>query len=196
MEHKLKELNYKLDDLEPIIDKSIMDLHYNKHYAGYVAALNKAITDSKKLQNLSLLEILPEIKNLPKDSQGAFRNNAGGACNHELYWDILTPGGPKTPQGDLSKEINKTFGNLENLISVINDSGMKRFGSGWAWLVWNNGLEVCSTANQDSPLMGKEISGCQGIPLIGIDVWEHAYYLQYMNRRAEYLNNKIGRAHV
>ena len=189
MEHKLKELNYKLDDLEPIIDKSIMDLHYNKHYAGYVAALNKAITDSKKLQNLSLLEILPEIKNLPKDSQGAFRNNAGGACNHELYWDILTPGGPKTPQGDLSKEINKTFGNLENLISVINDSGMKRFGSGWTWLIWNNGLEVCSTANQDSPLMGKEISGCQGIPLIGIDVWEHAYYLQYMNRRAEYLNN-------
>lgn len=189
MEHKLKELNYKLDDLEPIIDKSIMDLHYNKHYAGYVAALNKAITDSKKLQNLSLLEILPEIKNLPKDSQGAFRNNAGGACNHELYWDILTPGGPKTPQGDLSKEINKTFGNLDNLISIINDSGMKRFGSGWAWLVWNNGLEVCSTANQDSPLMGKEISGCEGIPLIGIDVWEHAYYLQYMNRRAEYLNN-------
>ena len=189
MEHKLKELNYKLDDLEPIIDKSIMDLHYNKHYAGYVAALNKAITDSKKLQNLSLLEILPEIKNLSKDSQGAFRNNAGGACNHELYWDILTPGGPKTPQGDLSKEINKTFGNLENLISVINDSGMKRFGSGWTWLIWNNGLEVCSTANQDSPLMGKEISGCQGIPLIGIDVWEHAYYLQYMNRRAEYLNN-------
>ena len=189
MEHKLKELNYKLDDLEPVIDKSIMDLHYNKHYAGYVAALNKAITDSKKLQNLSLLEILPEIKNLPKDSQGAFRNNAGGACNHELYWDILTPGGPKTPQGDLSKEINKTFGNLDNLISIINDSGMKRFGSGWAWLVWNNGLEVCSTANQDSPLMGKEISGCEGIPLIGIDVWEHAYYLQYMNRRAEYLNN-------
>lgn len=187
MTHKMVELEYSLDALEPVISKEIMDLHFSKHYAGYVSALNKAISDNQICEDDDLIQIVKKIGQLPKDSQTAFRNNAGGACNHELYWSILTSDKNSKPEDDLFNDIEKTFGSINNLISVMNDTGMKQFGSGWSWLVWDDGLKVCSTANQDSPLMGKNIAGCQGIPLIGIDVWEHAYYLQYMNKRADYL---------
>ena len=188
MNHKLVDLGYSFDALEPVIDKQIMELHYSKHYAGYISALNKAIEDNDICKNDSLIEIVEKINQLPNKSQSVFKNNAGGAINHQLYWDILTPGGSSKPSANLLEDINKTFGSLNNMISIMNDFGMKQFGSGWAWLVWDNGLKICSTANQDSPIMGKEISGCSGKPLIGIDVWEHAYYLQYMNKRADYLN--------
>jgi Fe-Mn family superoxide dismutase len=181
------DLPYNFKALEPIIDKETMEIHYSKHYAAYVSGLNKAIEDTDKLSDLNLLDLLPKIKTLPQANQAVFKNNAGGACNHELYWSILTPGGKISPGNDMLSDIKDTFGSLKQMISIMNDAGMKRFGSGWAWLVWNNGLEVCSTANQDSPLMGKEISGCEGIPLIGIDVWEHAYYLKHQNKRADYL---------
>jgi Fe-Mn family superoxide dismutase len=187
MKHKMIDLPYGYKDLEPVIDAKTMEIHYSKHYAGYVAGLNKAIEDTGKLGELELLDLLPKIKTLPESNQAAFKNNAGGACNHELYWNLLTPGGKISPGEELLSDIKETFGGLQQMISTMNDAGMKRFGSGWAWLVWNNGLEVCSTANQDSPLMGKEIAGCEGVPLIGIDVWEHAYYLKHQNKRADYL---------
>jgi Fe-Mn family superoxide dismutase len=187
MTHKMVELGYEYSAIEPVINKDIMEIHYSKHYAAYVSGLNKAIDDSGKFSNLSLLEIMKNIKDLPESERGPFKNNGGGACNHELFWSILTPGGSDQPSGDFLSDIEETFGSYNNMVSAVNDAGMKRFGSGWAWLVWDSGLKVCSTANQDSPLMGKEVSGCQGVPLIGIDVWEHAYYLQYMKRRPESL---------
>lgn len=189
MEHKMVDLPYGYKDLEPIIDKETMEIHYSKHYAAYVQGLNKAIQDKNKFNDLKLLDLLPKIKTLPEADRAPFRNNGGGACNHELYWDILTPGGKITPGQEFLADIKDTFGSYKQMISIMNDAGMKRFGSGWVWLVWNNGLEVCSTANQDSPLMGKEVAGCEGTPLIGIDVWEHAYYLKHQNKRAEYLSN-------
>ena len=187
MTHKMVDLSYNYKDLEPIIDKETMEIHFSKHYATYVAGLNKAIEDSGKLEDIELVDLLSKIKTLPESARAPFKNNGGGACNHELYWSILTPGGKISPGNELLSDIKDTFGGLKQMISIMNDSGMKRFGSGWTWLVWNNGLEVCSTANQDSPLMGKEVAGCEGIPLIGIDVWEHAYYLKHQNKRADYL---------
>lgn len=187
MIHKLVDLGFSFNSLQPTIEKEIMEIHYAKHYAGYISALNKAIEDNKICENDSLVDIVKKIETLPTKIQSVFKNNAGGAYNHELFWDILLPGGSSSPENELLYDIKKTFGSMNDLISTMNDFGMKQFGSGWVWLVWNNGLEVCSTANQDSPLMGKEVSGCNGIPILGIDVWEHAYYLQYKNKRADYL---------
>lgn len=180
--HKLMELGFAYDALEPVIDAETMQTHYEKHYGGYVSNLNGALKGSD-LIDLSLDDLMVRV-----GSDNALRNNGGGVYNHNLYWSVLKPGGSNKPKGALLNQINKDFENFESLVSEMNDSAMKRFGSGWAWLVWKgNKLQVCSTANQDNPLMGDKIAGCSGAPLLGIDVWEHAYYLKYKNKRADYL---------
>lgn len=180
--HKLIDLGFPYDALEPVIDAETMQTHYEKHYGGYVSNLNGALKGSD-LIDLSLNDLMGKV-----GSDNALRNNGGGVYNHNLYWSVLKPGGSNKPKGALLNQINKDFENFESLVSEMNDAAMKRFGSGWAWLVWKgNKLQVCSTANQDNPLMGDKIAGCSGTPLLGIDVWEHAYYLKYKNKRADYL---------
>lgn len=180
--HKLMDLGFAYNALEPVIDSKTMEVHYEKHYGGYVLNLNKALEGSS-LSDLSIEDLMGKV-----GSDSALRNNGGGVYNHNLYWSVLRPGGFNKPKGALLNQINKDFENFENLVSGMNDLAMKRFGSGWVWLVWSGSkLEVCSTANQDNPLMGEKIAGCSGEPILGIDVWEHAYYLKYQNKRADYL---------
>lgn len=178
-----KPLPYAKESLEPFIDAMTMDIHFNKHHAAYVTNLNKALEG-----NTNIPESLEELMaNISKFST-AVRNNGGGHYNHELFWSVLTS--EKTsPSTNLEKAINDAFGDLTKMKEAINKAGMTQFGSGWSWLYVNNEgkLAVCSTPNQDNPLM--DISPCKGIPIFGIDVWEHAYYLKYQNKRADYLNN-------
>jgi Fe-Mn family superoxide dismutase len=183
MAFKLPKLNYSHDSLEPHIDSKTMEIHHGKHHAGYTNNLNNAIRESE-LENHSIEEIL---KNLNMDNS-ALRNNAGGYYNHNLFWNILSPNGGGTPNGKLLESINQSFQSFENFKNVFSKAAATRFGSGWAWLcVHENGnLEICSTANQDNPLMPG--IGCGGFPILAIDVWEHAYYLNYQNRRPDYIN--------
>jgi Fe-Mn family superoxide dismutase len=181
-EFTLAPLPYAYDALEPIIDKETMMLHHDKHHLAYVNGLNAGLKDHPDLQNKTLEELLKGINSLPEAVRTPVRNHGGGHYNHNLYWEIMTPGGAKEPTGALAEAINATFGNVENLKTQVNDAGMKRFGSGWSWLVVDNGkLLVISTANQDCPLMDNQF------PILGVDVWEHAYYLKYRNVRADYL---------
>ena len=181
MPYELPNLPYAYDALEPTIDAQTMQIHHDKHHQAYVDNLNKALEgtewDGKPLkQVLAVLDILPE------DKQTAVRNNGGGHANHSLFWEIMKPGGGGDPSGPLADAIADTFGDVGQLKAALNDGGVKRFGSGWTWLVWDGtALAVYSTANQDSPLMQDDV------PLLGIDVWEHAYYLKYQNRRPDYL---------
>ena len=180
MAYTLPALPYAYDALEPYIDAQTMTIHHSKHHQAYVDNLNKALagTDS---ENMLLEELMCNISTYP----AAVRNNGGGHYNHSLFWSILEANGG-TPQGALAVAINNTFGSLDALKEKMNNAGATRFGSGWAWLIVNHGrLEVCSTPNQDNPLM--DIAEVHGIPILGIDVWEHAYYLKYQNRRPEYL---------
>ena len=181
--YKLPELNYSYDALEPHIDSKTMEIHHGKHHAGYTNNLNNAISGSE-LENHSIEEIL---KNLNMDNS-ALRNNAGGYYNHNLFWNILSPNGGGKPNGNLLESINQNFESFENFKNEFSKAAATRFGSGWAWLcVHENGkLEICSTANQDNPLMPG--IGCGGFPILAIDVWEHAYYLNYQNRRPDYIN--------
>jgi Fe-Mn family superoxide dismutase len=180
--HQLPTLSYALDALEPHIDARTMGIHHGKHHAAYVANLNKALEGNSDLQAKSVDDLVANLDSVPESIRTAVRNNGGGHANHTLFWDIMGPGCGGEPDGALADAIKGTFGNLDNLKQQVNDTGMKRFGSGWSWLVKSGDqLEVLSTANQDSPLtQGKT-------PLLGVDVWEHAYYLHYQNRRAEYL---------
>jgi Fe-Mn family superoxide dismutase len=184
MAYELPPLPYDYTALEPHIDEETMHLHHDKHHQAYVTNLNTALQSAPaNLQNLPVDELMRRINEVPENIRQAVINNGGGHSNHSMFWVIMTPGGPKEPQGELAQAIQQTFGSVENLQNAINDAGAKRFGSGWTWLVMNsNGqLEVISTANQDSPLM-------QGrYPILGNDVWEHAYYLKYQNRRPDYL---------
>jgi Fe-Mn family superoxide dismutase len=181
-EFTLAPLPYAYDALEPIIDKETMMLHHDKHHLAYVNGLNAGLKDHADLQNRTVEELLKGINSLPEAVRTPVRNHGGGHYNHNLYWEIMRPGGAKEPTGALAEAINATFGNLENLKTQVNDAGMKRFGSGWSWLVVDNGkLLVISTANQDCPLMDNQV------PILGVDVWEHAYYLKYRNLRADYL---------
>lgn len=179
---ELPELGYDYDALEPYIDAKTMEIHHGKHHAAYVTKLNEALEKAENLKNLPIEELLAGLDELPEDIRTAVRNNGGGHYNHTLFWDVMRPGGAKEPNGELLEKINSTFGSLDELKKKINEAGVARFGSGWSWLVDNNGtLEVYSTPNQDSPIMeGKK-------PLLGVDVWEHAYYLKYQNRRPDYL---------
>ncbi|MCX8088273.1 MAG: superoxide dismutase [Meiothermus ruber] len=180
---KLPELGYPKDALEPYIDALTMEIHHGKHHAAYVNNLNAALEKHPELHSWSLEDLLTKIDQVPEDIRTAVRNNGGGHHNHTLFWDILTPGGSKEPTGKLAEAINATFGSFEELKAKLTQAGATRFGSGWAWLVKDKDgkLQVYSTANQDSPLMEGHT------PLLGIDVWEHAYYLKYQNRRPDYL---------
>ena len=182
MPYELPPLPYDYNALEPTIDEQTMRIHHGKHHQAYVDNLNKAIDgtefDGHPIESLlgALLDTVPE------DKQAAVRNNGGGHANHSLFWQIMKPGGGGEPTGDLAAAINDLWGDTDKLKTAMNDGGVKRFGSGWTWLVWDGtALAVYSTPNQDSPLMQDDV------PLLGIDVWEHAYYLNYQNRRPDYL---------
>jgi Fe-Mn family superoxide dismutase len=182
-EFTLPPLPYPYDALEPNIDTQTMQIHHDKHHAAYVTNLNNAVKDYPNLQNQSIEEILRDINAVPEAIRTAVRNNGGGHANHTMFWEIMGPGGGGAPSGALADAINATFGGFDAFKAAINDAGVKRFGSGWSWLVVDGGtLKVLSTANQDSPLMDGQV------PVLGVDVWEHAYYLKYQNRRPDYLN--------
>ncbi|MFT4094956.1 MAG: superoxide dismutase [Niabella sp.] len=181
MAFTLPALPYAKDALEPHIDAQTMEIHHDKHHQAYVDNLNKAIEGTENAEK-SLDEL---VKNAGSISP-AVRNNGGGHWNHTFFWDILTPGGATAPSGDLAKAIEDTFGSLDALKEKVNTAGATRFGSGWAWLIVKDGkLEVISTPNQDNPLM--DIAEVKGTPILGVDVWEHAYYLKYQNKRPAYL---------
>lgn len=182
MAFELPSLKYSYDALEPHIDSKTMEIHHGKHHAGYTNNLNNAIKDSD-LEGKSIKEILSEL-NL---DNSAVRNNGGGFYNHCLFWNILSPSGGGEPAGALSDAISNSFGSFDEFKTLFSKAAATRFGSGWAWLCVHPGgkLEVCSTANQDNPLM-KGI-GCGGTPILALDVWEHAYYLNYQNRRPDYI---------
>lgn len=181
MAFELKPLPYAADALEPHIDKETMNIHYGKHHQGYVNNLNKAI-EGTDAEGKSLDEI---VKNVSKYST-AVRNNGGGHYNHSLFWSVLGPNGGGEPSGELADAIKEAFGSFEEMKTKIKEAGATRFGSGWAWLIVKDGkLAVTSTPNQDNPLM--DVADEQGTPIFGIDVWEHAYYLKYQNKRPDYL---------
>ncbi|MFL5967311.1 MAG: superoxide dismutase [Gaiellaceae bacterium] len=178
---ELPPLPYDYDALEPHIDEQTMRVHHDKHHQAYVDNANKALAGTEWADR-PVEQILGDLELLPPDKQAPVRNNAGGHANHALFWEIMSPDGGGDPSGSLGAAIESTFGGLDELKRQVNDAGVKRFGSGWTWLVHDGtGLAVRSTANQDSPLLDG------GTPLLGIDVWEHAYYLKYQNRRPDYL---------
>jgi Fe-Mn family superoxide dismutase len=179
---ELPELGYSFDALEPHIDAKTMEIHHDKHHATYVDKLNAALQKAQEWQSKPIEEILGSIKDLPDDIRTAVQNNGGGHHNHTLFWQSMKPGGSNEPTGNLLEQVNSTFGSFDELKGKMSEAGISRFGSGWSWLVSSDGiLEVYSTANQDSPLMeGKT-------PVLGLDVWEHAYYLKYQNKRPEYI---------
>lgn len=186
MSYQLPKLPYAHNALEPHIDAKTMEIHHGKHHQAYIDNANKAL-EGTEFANLSVEELIQKLDQVPADKKNALRNNAGGHANHSLFWSILGAN-CGAPEGALAQAINDAFGSLDNLKAKMEDAGKTRFGSGWAWLVVKGGkLEVCSTANQDSPLMGEAIAGCSGTPILGIDVWEHAYYLNYQNKRPAYL---------
>ena len=182
MSFELPALNYSYDSLEPHIDSKTMEIHHGKHHAGYTNNLNNAIKDSE-LEGKSIKDILSSLDL----NNSAVRNNGGGFYNHSLFWSVMSADGGGSPSGDLAKAINASFGSFEEFKAAFSKAAATRFGSGWAWLCVQPGgkLGVCSTANQDNPLM-KDI-GCGGTPVLGLDVWEHAYYLNYQNRRPDYI---------
>ena len=180
---ELPSLPYAYDALEPSIDKQTMEIHHTKHHGGYVSKLNAAI-EGTELADKSIEDIL---KNVSKYST-AVRNNGGGHYNHSLFWTIMKKNGGGNPSGDLANAINSSFGSFEQFKKQFSDAAAARFGSGWAWLILNNGkLEITSTPNQDNTLM--DVAEKKGTPILGLDVWEHAYYLKYQNRRPEYIEN-------
>jgi len=184
MKFELPKLPYAYDALEPFIDARTMEIHHTKHHQGYVDKLNLALEKYPELFEKSAEDLLFEINQIPQEIRQAVINHGGGHSNHSLFWTIMEPNGGVEPTGILAEAVNKEFGNLTVLKDKLTNAGLNRFGSGWAWLVVNNGkLEVYSTANQDSPLMERKM------PILGIDVWEHSYYLRYFNRRDEYLKN-------
>jgi len=182
MSFELPALNYSYDSLEPHIDAKTMEIHHGKHHAGYTNNLNNAIKDSE-LEGKSIKDILSGLDL----NNSAVRNNGGGFYNHSLFWSVMSSDGGGTPSGDLAKAIDESFGSFEEFKVAFSKAAATRFGSGWAWLCVQPGgkLGVCSTANQDNPLM-KGV-GCGGTPVLGLDVWEHAYYLNYQNRRPDYI---------
>lgn len=183
MSFELPQLDYSHDALEPHIDQKTMEIHHGKHHAGYTAKLNAAIEGTNH-SNKSIDELMTSLDM----SNGAIRNNGGGFYNHCLFWKVMSPNGGGLPSGSLADAINRDFGSFENFKDAFSNAAATQFGSGWAWLCVLDGgkLEVCSTANQDNPLMPG--IGCGGRPILGIDVWEHAYYLNYQNRRPDYID--------
>ncbi len=183
MPFELPELKYEYNALEPVIDAKTMEIHHDKHHAGYTNNLNTALEKHAELESYSIEKLLKNLADIPEDIRTSVKNNGGGYYNHALFWEFMIPGGAKKPSGELLKMIDESFGSMEELKDLFSKEALGRFGSGWAWLVSdaNKDLEVLSTPNQDSPIsMGLT-------PILGIDVWEHAYYLNYQNRRADYV---------
>ena len=180
---QLPDLGYAHDALEPHIDARTMEIHHGKHHAGYTNKLNAALEGHDALHSRSAEDLLRNLESLPEDIRTAVRNNGGGYVNHALFWDVMTPGGAKAPSGEVASAIDTAFGSFDQFKEKFQDLAGSRFGSGWGWLVVDGGkLSAYSTANQDSPFM-------QGhTPVLGVDVWEHAYYLKYQNRRPDYLS--------
>ena len=188
MAYELPPLPYPKDALEPHIDAQTMEIHHDKHHGAYVANVNKATAGKPDLEKKSVEDLIRNLDAVPADIRGAVRNNGGGHANHSMFWKLLGPKAGGAPSGKLADDLKTTFGSFDAFKEKFEAAGMGRFGSGWAWLVVNHGtLEVVSTANQDNPLMGKAVCGAEGKPVLGCDVWEHAYYLKYQNRRADYL---------
>lgn len=182
--HTLPALGYGYEALEPHIDTQTMTIHHSKHHQAYVDNLNAALDKHPSLFDKSLVDLVKELNSVPEDIRGAVRNNGGGHLNHTHFWEVMTPGGASAPSGKLLEAITSTFGSVEALKDAIATAGKTRFGSGWAWLVVdaNKALKVVSTANQDNPIT-------DGLtPILGVDVWEHAYYLKFQNRRPDYLS--------
>jgi superoxide dismutase, Fe-Mn family len=182
MTHTLPPLPYSFDALEPYIDAKTMEIHHDKHHGGYVTNLNKALEGHPELQKLPVDQLLAQINKVPENIRTAVRNNGGGHMNHSMFWKIMKKGGGGEPRGDLADAIKKAFGTFGDFKTKFSQAATTRFGSGWAWLLFRDGkLVVESTPNQDNPIMDG------GKAFFGLDVWEHAYYLKYQNRRAEYI---------
>ncbi len=180
MAFELPDLPYAFDALEPHIDAKTMEIHHDKHHAAYTSKLNAAV-EGNEMAGKSIEDLLAN-----HTDNGAVRNNGGGFYNHNLFWEVMSPNGGGSPSGDLGAAIDSAFGSFDNFKTEFSNAAATRFGSGWAWLCVKDGkLEVCSTANQDNPLMPGV--GCEGTPILGLDVWEHAYYLNYQNRRPDYI---------
>jgi superoxide dismutase, Fe-Mn family len=184
MAFELPPLPYDYSALEPHIDTQTMQLHHDKHHAAYVTNLNNALQGLAEFEGKSAEEVIKNLNSVPEGVRMAVRNNGGGHVNHTMFWELMTPGGAKEPAGDLASALTASFGSLDAFKAAFVDAGVKRFGSGWAWLVLGSDgkLAIKSTPNQDNPMMDGEY------PVMGNDVWEHAYYLKYQNRRADYLN--------
>jgi Fe-Mn family superoxide dismutase len=188
MSFTLPELPYPKDALEPYIDALTMEIHHGRHHQAYVDNLNKALAGDAALEAKSLEALIADLGSVPEAIRTAVRNNGGGHWNHSFFWELMAPNAGGTPTGALADAITSAFGSFDDFKAKLEAAGLARFGSGWAWLVVNGGrLETVSTANQDNPLMGRAVAGCEGTPILGVDVWEHAYYLKYQNKRADYL---------
>ena len=186
MAYQLPALSYAYDALEPHFDAQTMEIHHSKHHQAYVNNANAVLANLPEWEKLSAEELIARLAELPENVRTPLRNNAGGHANHSLFWQILKTG--TTLQGKLKAAIERDFGSVEAFQAEFEKAAVTRFGSGWAWLVYEDGkLKVVSTANQDSPLMGQAVSGASGYPIIGLDVWEHAYYLKFQNRRPDYI---------
>jgi Fe-Mn family superoxide dismutase len=192
MPFTLPDLPYDKAALEPHIDATTMEIHHGKHHAGYVQKANAAL-EGTKFADKPVNEVITHLSDMPADKMTAVRNNAGGHANHSLFWTVMAPagkGGGGEPAGDLADAIKKAFGSFDDFKTKFADAAATRFGSGWSWLCvkGDGSLAVCSTANQDNPLMGEKLVGCAGTPILGLDVWEHAYYLKYQNKRPDYIS--------
>jgi superoxide dismutase, Fe-Mn family len=189
MAYELPKLPYAYDALVPHIDAKTMEIHHSKHHQAYITNANNLLKDHAELAALPVEQLIADLSKVPEAVRGGLRNNAGGHVNHDFFWKTIGPGKGGAPKGKLAEAINSTFGSFDKFKEEFAKAGATRFGSGWAWLVVtaDKKLAVGSTANQDSPLMGKAVAGIEGKPVIGLDVWEHAYYLNYQNRRPDYI---------
>lgn len=187
MAYTLPELGYAYDALEPHIDARTMEIHHTKHHQAYISKVNDALAGTD-LADKPVEQVISNLSAVPSDKQTAVRNNGGGHANHSLFWTIMGPGKGGSPSGELARAIDSKFGGFDAFKEQFSNAAATRFGSGWAWLYLKNGeLAVGSTANQDNPLMGEQVAGIGGTPILGLDVWEHAYYLNYQNRRPDYI---------
>lgn len=187
MAYQLPNLPYAYDALEPHFDAQTMEIHHSKHHQAYITKVNAAI-EGTDLASKSVEDLISDLAAVPDDKRGPVRNNGGGHANHSLFWTVLGPAKGGNPTGELAAAIDAACGSFDAFKEAFANAGATRFGSGWAWLYLSEGkLHVGSTANQDSPLMGKEVAGIGGTPVLGLDVWEHAYYLKYQNRRPDYI---------
>lgn len=190
MSNTLPDLGYAFNALEPHIDALTMEIHHDRHHQAYITNLNNAIAGKADLEAKSALDLITNLAAVPDDIRGAVRNNGGGHVNHSFFWKVIAPGGAKAPSGDLAAAIDAAFGSFDAFKEAFAKAGTTRFGSGWAWLCKkaDGTLAVCPTANQDNPLMGEAFGGCGNSPILGLDVWEHAYYLHYQNKRPAYID--------